>query len=285
LTTGNPNLDQEVRHRINFRYNKTNTEKSSIFYAALNGEYRQDYIGNNTFIANVDTMITNEITLAKGGQLIRPINFGNYWATNAFVTYGFPIKAIKSNLNFNLSGGYVSQPGLVNDIENTSNTATARIGITLSSNISEKIDFTITSTSNINNSTNTAADFVTTQYFNQVTTGTLNLIFGNDWVFRTEVAHNYYDGLTDGFNQNYVLWNMSLGKKFLKNNRGDLRLTVFDLLNQNTSISRNVTNAYIEDIETVVLQRYLMLTFTYDIRHFGKAPEKTEENRRRRGSF
>ncbi len=285
LTTGNPNLDQEVRHRLNFRYNKTNTEKSSIFYAALNGEYRQDFIGNNVFIANIDTMITQEITLAKGGQLTKPLNFSNYWKTNAFVTYGFPIKAIKSNLNFNLSGAYTSQPGLVNNVENLSNTTTAGIGITLSSNISEKVDFTITSTSNINNSTNTAENFVNTQYFNQVTTGTLNLIFGKNWVFRTEVAHNYYDGLTDGFNQNYVLWNMSLGKKFLKDNRGDLRLTVFDLLNQNTSISRNITNAYIEDIETVVLQRYLMLTFTYDIRHFGKAPEKKEDDRRRRGPF
>ncbi len=285
LTTGNPDLEQAVQHQLSFRYNKTNTAKSSIFYAAFNTEFHQNHIANNTFIANRDTMITSEITLGRGGQLIQPINLAGYFKTSTFLTYGFPVKAIKSNLNFNFSGIYVSAPGLVNDIENQSNTATAGIGVTLSSNISEKVDFTLTSTSNINNSTNTADGFVNTQYFNQVTSGTLNLIFGNNWVFKTEVAHNYYDGLTDGFNQNYVLWNMSLGKKFLKNERGDLRLTVFDLLNQNTSISRNITNAYIEDIETIVLQRYLMLTFTYDIRHFGKAPEKKEREGRRRGGF
>ncbi|NJN78714.1 MAG: hypothetical protein HC803_10650 [Saprospiraceae bacterium] len=55
--------------------------------------------------------------------------------------------------------------------------------------------------------------------------------------------------MSEGFNQNYFLWNMSLGRKFLKNDRGDLRFKIYDLLNQNTSISRNITPAYIEDIQ------------------------------------
>ena len=65
----------------------------------------------------------------------------------------------------------------------------------------------------------------------------MNLILGEHWVFRTDLIHNYYDGLSDGFNQNYFLWNVSLGRKFLKDNRGDLRFKVYDLLNQNTQIS------------------------------------------------
>ena len=47
-------------------------------------------------------------------------------------------------------------------------------------------------------------------------------------------------------------------------------------LNQNTSISRDVTAAYIEDVQTVVLQRYVMAIFTYDIRHFGEAPKREQ---------
>jgi hypothetical protein len=132
---------------------------------------------------------------------------------------------------------------------------------------------------NLNNSTNTAQGFANTQYLNQATTASLNLILGEDWVFNTQAAHNYYDGLTDGFNQNFILWNMSIGRKFLKDNRGDFRLTVFDLLNQNTSISRTVTAAYIEDVQTVVLNRYVMATFTYNIRHFGEAPQQEEKRK------
>ena len=274
LQIGNSDLEQEVKHRLSLRYNKTNTEKSSIFYAMLSADLRQNYIGNSTFIARKDTLLADGIVLGRGGQLITPVNLKGYFRANGFMTYGMPIKKLKTNLNFNISASYTTQPGLIQEIENVANTATAGIGITLSSNISEKVDFTLTSMSNINNSTNTANGFATTQYFNQTSTGVLNLILGEHWIFRTDLIHNYYDGLSDGFNQNYFLWNVSFGRKFLKDNRGDLRFKVYDLLNQNTSISRNVTPAYIEDIQTVVLQRYVMVIFTYDIRHFGEAPKR-----------
>ena len=66
-----------------------------------------------------------------------------------------------------------------------------------------------------------------------------------------------------------MLWNMSLGKKVFRNQRGEFNLSVYDLLKQNTSIWRNISDAYVEDVQTNVLQRYLMLTFTYNIRYFG----------------
>ena len=274
LETGNPALEQQVQHRLNLRYNKTNTEKSRIFYAMLSADFRENYIANNTFIARQDTLLADGILLGRNGQLISPINMSGYFRTNGFITYGIPIKAIKSNLNFNISGSYTKEPGLVDGVENIANTSTAGVGITLSSNISEKVDFTITSMTNLNQNTNTANGFANTQYINQASTASLNLILGEDWVFNTQAVHNYYDGLTDGFNQNFILWNMSIGRKFLKDNRGDFRLTVFDLLNQNTSISRTITAAYIEDVQTVVLNRYIMATFTYNIRHFGEAPQE-----------
>lgn len=279
LETGNPDLEQQVQHRLNLRYNKTNSEKSRIFYAMLSADFRENYIANNTFIARQDTLLADGILLGRNGQLISPINMSGYFRTNGFITYGIPLKKLKSNLNFNISGSFTKEPGLIDEVENIANTSTAGIGVTLSSNISEKVDFTITSMTNLNNSTNTAQGFANTQYINQATTASLNLILGEDWVFNTQAAHNYYDGLTDGFNQNYILWNMSIGRKFLKDNRGDFRLTVFDLLNQNTSISRTVTAAYIEDVQTVVLNRYVMATFTYNIRHFGEAPQREEKRK------
>ncbi len=63
-------------------------------------------------------------------------------------------------------------------------------------------------------------------------------------------------------------------RSFLKNQRGDLRLSVFDILKQNQSIQRNVTESYIEDVQTNVLQRYFMLTFTYKINHVRKGNTK-----------
>jgi hypothetical protein len=96
----------------------------------------------------------------------------------------------------------------------------------------------------------------------------LNWILGDGFVFRTDMTHDYYDGLSEDFDQNYFLWNMSVGKKILKDDRGEISITVFDLLNQNNSLTRNITEVYTEDIQTNVLQQYVMLSFKYDLRHF-----------------
>jgi hypothetical protein len=67
---------------------------------------------------------------------------------------------------------------------------------------------------------------------------------------------------------------MSAGKKILKDQRGELRVSVFDLLKQNQAIRRNVTENYIEDVQNDVLQQYFMLTFTYNLRNFGTAASR-----------
>ena len=101
------------------------------------------------------------------------------------------------------------------------------------------------------------------------------------------MTHQFYEGLGDEFENNFLIWNLGIGKKLFKNQRGELTLSVADLLRQNQSVNRNVTASYIQDIETNVLQRYAMLTFTYNFRNFKTSKKKTRnegsgEERRKR---
>jgi hypothetical protein len=84
-----------------------------------------------------------------------------------------------------------------------------------------------------------------------------------------------YTGLSEGINTNFALVNLGMGYKFLKGKQAELRATVFDLLGQNTNISRTITETYTEDSRSNNLQRYFMLTFTYTLRVF-KSGEKME---------
>ncbi len=283
LTVGNPDLKQAVRHSLFLRYSKTNTEKTSVFYFLLGGEYGDNYITNATYLANSDQSIFHELGIDDGAQLEVPVNLDGYWSTRSFVTYGLPIQSLKSNLNFNVSANYTRIPGQVNDDINYSNNATTGLGLVLSSNISEKVDFTLTSKSNYTLVRNSLQTALNSQYFNQFSQLKFNWIFGKGIVFQTDFQHQYYTGLLDDPDQNYLLWNVGFGKKIFKNQRGDIRLVIFDILNQNRNISRNVTDIYIEDKETQALQRYVMLTFTYQLRHFVKnAPtEKPEKERKK----
>ncbi|MFN7300088.1 MAG: outer membrane beta-barrel protein, partial [Bacteroidota bacterium] len=95
-----------------------------------------------------------------------------------------------------------------------------------------------------------------------------NLQRKSGWVFSTELSYTGFSGLDAGFRQNFLLWNAGIGYKFLKDQKGEFRLTAFDLLGQNNSLNRSVTETYVEDVQTRVLQRYIMLNFTYNIRKF-----------------
>ncbi len=273
LTTGNPILSQAYSHRLTVRYGGTNTKTSNVFYFLLNSTFTSDFIGTSSLIARRDTVLPGGVLLQQGGQLSRPVNLDGYRQLNSFITYGFPAKFIKSNLNFNLSGSYTRRPGMINGALNFSDNYATGIGVTLSSNISKNVDFTLSSKSDYNWAFNELQPRLNTEYFSQVSEARINLIFGPGIVFRTSVLHQYIDGLSDGVDPNYILWNLSVAKKLFKNQRGEIELTAFDVLGQNTSVSRNVASTYVEDLQSQVLQQYFMLTFTYQLRQFEPSQE------------
>ena len=89
------------------------------------------------------------------------------------------------------------------------------------------------------------------------------------WFIQNDVTNQTYSGLSGGLNQSFWLWNAAIGKKFLKKQAAEIKLSVFDLLKQNQSIVRTVTGTYIEDAQNEVLQQYFMLTFSYSLKNFG----------------
>jgi hypothetical protein len=207
------------------------------------------------------------------------VNVDGYTSMRSFITYGFPFSQIKSNLNINANAAFIKTPGFVNDKINYSNSQTYGGGISVSSNFSTKIDFSLSTNLTYNIVENTISKKLNSQYYNQNSKAKINLIFLKSIVLTSELTHQYYKGLSEGYNQNYLLWNAGLGYKFLKDQKAEIRLTVNDILEQNTSITRNTTETYIEDVQTNLLQRYFMLTFSYNIRYFKKPAENNPDKK------
>jgi hypothetical protein len=268
LSTGNPDLKQDFQQNIFLRYSGVNTNKATSFFALIGGNYSNNFIGNSTLIANQDTTVYNDIFLQRGSQIIRPVNLDGYFSLRSFINYTFPIKKIKTNLSVNVSGNYNNVPGMINTNINYAKTATGGLGLVFSSNISEKFDFTLSSNSSYSNIQNTLQTSSNTNYLSQVSK---LKITANPWkglILQSEYSNTYYSGLTSAFNQSISLWNAAIGYKFLKNKQAELRITVYDILNQNNSVSRTNTDSYIQDSQTNVLNRYYMLTFTYNFKKY-----------------
>ena len=285
LTTGNPSLQQEYNHFLFGRYRIANPQKGRSMFVIAFLSTTQNYISTSTTIARADTTV-NGIELNRGSQLSVPVNVSGYWNARSFLMYNLPLKFIKSNFSSRTGVTYSRTPALINNRVNYAHNTNFSEGVTIGSNISKNVDFTLSYSANYTVVNNTILPELNNNYFCHVAGVKLNWIFWKNLVFRTEANQTLYSGLSGGFNQNFTLWNASLGKKFLKNNSGELSLSVFDILSQNNSINRNVTQTYVEDTRTQVLNRYFMLTFTYTFKKFKSGgttenPEDSEEMRRR----
>lgn len=270
LSTGNTTLSQEYQHQFSLRYTSTSKTNFSNFVALMSGNVVKANITNSNFIASKDTVINQNIVLKTGSQLSRPVNLDGQYSVRGFLSYGFPLKFIKSNINSNLTANFTRTPGLNNNQLNYSDGQRYSFGLVLSSNISTKLDFTISSNSNFSSAQNTLSSSLNNQFFNQNLKIRFNLIIGNGFIFNTDATYYSYSGLSSSFNQKYTLWNMAIAKKMFKNQTGEIRLSVFDLLKQNTSIQRNITTNYIEDTQSNVLQQYFMLSFSYNLKKYWK---------------
>ena len=271
VSTGNAELDQEYTHRFGGRYTFTNTRLGQSFFANVFAQMTNDYVTNAIYTAFQDSVLAPGIILYRGSQLTKPVNLDGFWSVRSFFTFGQPINAIKSNINLNAGLSYSTTPGLANRVKTKTEVYNYSAGAVVASNISEYVDFNISYSANFNKTRNEQQPQLNQNYVTQVAGMQFNLLSKSGWFLQNDLSNQTFTGLTEGYNPSFWLWNVAVGKKIFKNRRGELKASVFDLLKQNQSVSRNVSGLEIVDERNTVLQQYFMLTFTYSLKNFGKA--------------
>lgn len=104
--------------------------------------------------------------------------------------------------------------------------------------------------------------------------------FPENWTFGNDFGYNYNSNIADRFRKDFFMWNMSLAYSFW-NKRMTAKVKVYDMLNQNTSNSRQISDIAIIDTEDIILKRYVMFSLSYKLQNFGGKSD--EENPTRRG--
>jgi len=278
LRTGNPDLDQSFTNQLRLRFRSNNPDSDKNWFLFAQSRFVDKFISNSVFIADEPTEIQEGIILERGSQLNKPVNLDGFKDFRSWFSYGMPLGFIKSNLNLNAGFGYTQRPGQVNDVVGFNNSTRLSTGFSINSNISDQVDFNIWSRSSYNEVNNTQNPNMNNNFFQQRFRVNFNWILWEGIIYRLDLNHQINAGLSQGFDTNFSLINMSVGKKILNNQRGEISLMVYDLLGQNANVRRNITETFIEDIQTNVLQRYLMLSFTYNLRRFSKGMDEKSYN-------
>ncbi|WBL26933.1 outer membrane beta-barrel protein [Zunongwangia sp. HGR-M22] len=268
IIQGNPDLKPSNETQFYLNYNNFDFQSRSGFYAYVMYSYTNDQVvsrstvddnfvrtttydnvdgayrgsGNISYSKEVqiDSLSSLRIGLGFYGTLLRNVNFINNEIYNSNTTALNPTL----NLTYTLGDFLELRPGYTMRFNNT--------------------DFDI----------NAIQDYEFTRHelrLRATTNWPKNLEWQNDF--------RYFNNpnVGEAFQKNTFLWNSTLTYSIL-DNKGNISLKAFDLLNQNTNTERQTSENFVEDVQSTVLQQYFMIGFSYKFNTLGKKGEVRETN-------
>jgi hypothetical protein len=253
IRLGNPDLKQEYSHRINVNYTGMNPFRNKSFF------WFSSYSFTNNRIVNFD------IIDSFGRKTTRPVNVDGVYNLNNDISVGWPLRFIKGTLNFNTGVGYSKTIQFINTVRNNIYNISIDPSVEISKSFKDKFDLTISGGFTYNKAKYSLQSSLNNNYLTQ----DYGIDFGwqlpKNYYLSTDFRYMISSQRSAGFNAKVPLWNASFSKLFMKYNRGELKLSVYDLLNENQAIVRNTNSNYIEDQNNRVLKRFFLLGFTYSL--------------------
>jgi hypothetical protein len=259
ITVGNPDLKQAYNNNLRLSYNSFDPYTMKSFFVSING--RQTF----------NAIVNNDSIYQYGGKKTTYDNVNGIFNGNLNMAIGLPVKigATKAKLNLNTAAGYSHNINLLNGDNNEINNINLNETVSLTYTYKELFDITGGGGVSWNRAKYSLQQSQDTRYFTYTANFEFNLYLPGGFTIENEADYNKNTGRAEGYNTQYILWNAAIAKSFLKNKRGELRLSINDILNQNTGVTRTSNANYVEDTRYTVLKRFALLTFTYSLNKFG----------------
>ena len=251
ISLGNPELKPAYMHTATLNYTAFDQAKFVNFFSLLTAVYMQNAL---TTAQTVDPS-----TLVRTSQ---PVNTDYSFVLNANVNFGFRWKKLNSRFNIGPTARLDRSVNLLNNQENEINQQT--LGGSLRYNYTYKEVIILDLSTNLSQQ-QTKYDFAgqDQEFLNQSYRAELNINFLKKYSFSPDFEYLIYDSRTTDFNQTIPLLNLSVSRFLLKNNAGELKVAVNNLLDRNISVTQTATTNFLQQERMNNLGRYFMISFTY----------------------
>jgi len=256
LRLGNPDLKPSFAHNINI--NMQQSDSKTFWNGNLNFNTVKNQIVYETWFDSV--------------QISRPINTnGNYnLSYNINYSRGWNKKNWSFRFGLGNSGTHNKSIAYTNKIQNITKTYSVSQRVTLNYTIKELLTIMPVFIFRYNTTHYSIQQSQDVKYLTRNFSMNVFLNWPKRLILENSVQYNYNSRTAPGFPKGVTLWNMAVNYQFFKNRQGILRLSVYDVLKQNTSVFRSITPTYIEDTQVQVLQQYFLVSFIYNLRQLGK---------------
>ena len=258
LYVGNPNLDAEFNHSLGMNFHSFSQFSMTSFFASINGGITENKI------------ITSRTIDEEFRETSSPINIDQEKTARMYASFGRPFKLIHSRFNINTNASYTNTQSSIDAELLDVNRWSRGFGFSIS-NLNSKVleynfgaDWTFTDNyykSDVDLDQNT----LLTTYFADAT-----LTMWKKWKITGGYDYNLYSSSQFGEDQSLPLLEFSISRLVLPGDKGQIKFSVFDVLDENRGLSRSADINYIEEVRSNSVGRYAMLSFIYSIRGFNQ---------------
>ena len=266
ISKGNPGLKPSFNSRLNAFFMTNNPETQTGFSANMGF--------NNTF-----NSVTRKVTYIEetGGRITQPVNINGNWGANGGFNFN---SALPKNKKFTYSTGtnvsYQHQESFIsinrnsdsqrNKVHTTNISENLRLGYrndVFDINLDGRLSYSH-SESKLQPERN-----LDTWNFSYGPSGNVKFPWHN-LTISTNLSMNSRRGYEDPqFNTNELLWNAQLSAGFLANNALTVSLQLYDILHEQSNVSRNISAIMRSDSRSNAIYQYALVHVIYKSNSMG----------------
>jgi len=256
---GNQNLKQSFRHYAFINYSTNNVLKQKWFYTSIYMNLTQNAFVQSNAVDNF------------GRRTYQTVNANGVYYLGLNSSYSISITKAKLNVNFGPSLTASRNIDFINGAKDISTTNSYGMRVGVNKYVQNKYNFYFSPNFYWNHSKASVNSSANADYWSVSGYGSANV----NLPYKFEVATDLNLQIRQkdprfSKNSNYTTWNASIIKRFMKNNDLELKLGLYDILNQNKGYNRNFNSYSFTESYYNTLRRFWLLTLTWNISKNGK---------------
>ena len=266
ITTGNPGLKPSFTQNFNLFYNDYFTSHQRAIMTFVNFSTTSNSIANKTSYRED----------GSGGTITRPENVNGNWNGNMGFMFNTAVdSAAFFNINTFTNLGYNHRIGFVSTDMNSESKRSVTNSLTLSERMaaSYRNDWLEIELNGSVNYTRSRSELQTNSNLDTwafTYGGMIGLTAPWGTSLTTNLNMQSRRGYTDAsMNTNELIWNAQIAQSFLKGNALTISLQLYDILGQQSTVSRTLSALSSSDTEYNAITNYAMLHVIYRLNLFG----------------
>ena len=256
---GNPFLKQSFRHSFDAGYNFYNVLKEKSMFTNLGFGFTDNAFVQASFVDS------------SGKRTYFTVNAdGNYYI-RFYSDYGFKIKGFSWRNGIGPGFNVNRSVELINGVKNENLTKSYSIRLSTNTYKPDKYNVWLSTSFSLNDSKSSVNTQANAKYWSINLNGSGMKTFAKKYEIGSDISLQLREKDPRFPDANsFTTWNGYILKRFFKENQFELKLQVYDILNENRGYNRNFSSYSYTETYYETLQRFWLLTATWNISKNGK---------------